>query len=59
MGTWQLQEARRRFGKVVDLAVAEGPQRVTRRGRRAVVIGCTMIESSRLMPKSQRERASF
>ena len=38
MSTWQLQEARRRFSEVVDRAVAEGPQLVTRRGQRAVVI---------------------
>jgi len=36
--TWQLQDARRRFSEVVDLALADGPQRVTRHGRSAVVI---------------------
>lgn len=38
MGTWQLQDARRRFSEVVDLALKDGPQRVTRHGRSAVVI---------------------
>lgn len=38
MRTWQLQEARRQFSEVIDLALADGPQRVTRHGRSAVVI---------------------
>ena len=35
---WQLQEAKNRFSEVVDLAIAEGPQLVTRHGKNAVVI---------------------
>ncbi|MBP8132561.1 MAG: type II toxin-antitoxin system prevent-host-death family antitoxin [Candidatus Hydrogenedentes bacterium] len=31
--TWQLQDAKNRFSEVVEKAVAEGPQHVTRRGR--------------------------
>ena len=38
MHPWQLQEAKSRFSEVVDLAIHEGPQLVTRRGREAVVI---------------------
>ena len=38
MHPWQLQEAKSRFSEVVDLALTEGPQLVTRRGREAVVI---------------------
>ena len=38
MRTWQLQEARRRFSEVVDQALADGPQRVTRHGKQAVVV---------------------
>ena len=38
MHTWRLQEAKRRFSEVVDLALTEGPQLVTRRGTDAVVI---------------------
>lgn len=38
MHTWQLQDARRRFSEVVDLALTQGPQRVTRHGRNAVII---------------------
>lgn len=38
MRTWRLRDARRRFGEVVDKALDDGPQRVTRHGRQAVVI---------------------
>lgn len=38
MHTWELQEAKSRFSKVVDLSMTEGPQMVTRRGQEAVVI---------------------
>lgn len=36
--TWQLQEAKNKFSEVVDGAVKEGPQVVTRRGVETVVI---------------------
>lgn len=36
--TWQLQEAKNRLSEVVDRAIAEGPQTVTRHGREVVVI---------------------
>jgi len=36
--SWPLQDAKARFSEVVDRALAEGPQRVTRRGREAVVV---------------------
>jgi prevent-host-death family protein len=35
---WQLQEAKNRLSEVVDLALAEGPQTVTRHGKDVVVI---------------------
>ncbi len=38
MRTWQLQEARNRFKDLIDEAVGRGPQRVTRRGKAAVVV---------------------
>jgi prevent-host-death family protein len=38
MGTWQLQEARRRFSELVEQALTAGPQRVTRDGKSAVVV---------------------
>jgi prevent-host-death family protein len=37
---WQLQAAKQRFSELVERALSEGPQIVTRRGREvAVVIG--------------------
>ncbi len=38
MTDWPLQEAKNRFSAVVDAALAGDPQRVTRRGRPAVVV---------------------
>lgn len=35
---WQLQEAKSKFSEVVDRALAQGVQIVTRRGRNAVVV---------------------
>jgi len=35
---WQLQEARNRFSQVVNEALSDGPQVVTRRGEEDVVI---------------------
>jgi antitoxin Phd len=35
---WQLQEAKNRFSELVDLALHEGPQEVSRHGKKAVVI---------------------
>ena len=36
--TWQLQEAKNRFSEVVDRALSEGPQSVSRHGKKAVVV---------------------
>lgn len=36
--TWQLQEAKNRFSEVVDRALNEGPQEVSRHGKKAVVV---------------------
>ena len=38
MTDWPLQDAKNRFSAVVDAALAGDPQRVTRRGRPAVVV---------------------
>ena len=38
MTEWQLQDARKRLGALVDAALAGEPQLVTRRGRPAVVV---------------------
>ncbi len=36
--TWALQDAKNRFSEVVDCALQDGPQTVTRHGREAVVV---------------------
>ena len=38
MTDWPLQEAKNRFSAMVDAALGGAPQRVTRRGRPAVVV---------------------
>ena len=35
---WQLQEAKAKFSEVVQRAIEDGPQTVTRRGKPAVVV---------------------
>ncbi|HVH76379.1 MAG TPA: type II toxin-antitoxin system prevent-host-death family antitoxin [Stellaceae bacterium] len=50
---WRLEEAKARFSEVVRLAQSEGPQRVTVRGRDAVVI-IGAAELNRLLPESDR-----
>jgi prevent-host-death family protein len=36
--TWQLQEAKNRFSEVVEEALKEGPQVITRRGVETAVV---------------------
>lgn len=36
--TWQLQTAKQKFSELVERALGEGPQVVTRRGRPVVVV---------------------
>jgi len=38
VATWQLQEAKNKFSAVVERALKEGPQFVTRRGVKTVVV---------------------
>ena len=38
MDTWKLQDAKARFSELVDRALADGPQLVTRHGAKAVVV---------------------
>ena len=38
MDTWKLQDAKARFSEVVDRALRDGPQLVTRHGENTVVI---------------------
>jgi len=54
MKTWQLQEAKNRFSEVVQRALDEGPQTVTRHGRATVV-----VVSADEYRKLARGRSSF
>jgi prevent-host-death family protein len=49
--SWKLEDAKARFSEVVRLAESEGPQRVTVRGREAVVV-MSVAELNRLLPDS-------
>ena len=50
---WKLQDAKARFSEIVRLAQSEGPQRVTVRGKDAVVVISTR-ELERLLPERRR-----
>ena len=51
---WKLEDAKARFSEVVRRARSEGPQRVTVRGREAVVVISTE-ELERLLPREKRQ----
>ena len=48
---WQLQEAKAKFSELVQRAIDDGPQTVTRRGQPAVVV--LSAEQFELMKKRQ------
>jgi antitoxin Phd len=54
---WQLQEARSKFSHVVDKALSDGPQIITRRGVEAAVI--LSSEEYAKLPKSQLRLLEF
>ena len=56
-GGWKLEDAKARFSEVVRRARSEGPQRVSVRGRAAVVV-IAADEFDRLQPRSA-DRLSF
>ncbi len=52
---WQIQDAKNRLSEVVDLAIKEGPQAVTRRGKEVAVILST-ADFARLRKTGRRGR---
>jgi prevent-host-death family protein len=54
---WQLQEAKNRFSELVNRAIEEGPQTVTRHGEEIVVV-LSKAEYNRLL-KSQTSLLEF
>lgn len=55
--TWQLQEAKNKFSQVVNLALRDGPQIVTKRGVEAVVI--MSADEYRRLREPKRNLADF
>ena len=55
--TWQLHEAKKRFSQVVNKALSEGPQTVTRRGKQVVVI--LSIDDYKKLKESRSSLLSF
>lgn len=45
--SWQLQEAKNKFSEVVDRALKDGPQEITRHGKKTAVL-LSMSEYKRL-----------
>jgi prevent-host-death family protein len=48
--TWPLTEAKARFGELIDCALADGPQVITRRGRPVAVV----VSAGTWQKKSER-----
>jgi antitoxin Phd len=48
---WQVQEAKNRFSEVIELAMTEGPQVVTRHGRAVVRIVSVSDEGADSQPQ--------
>lgn len=51
---WKLADAKNRFSEVVDRAISDGPQHVTRRGEPAVV-----VVSAEEFEKLQSQKRTF
>lgn len=55
--TWQLQEAKSKFSELVEHAISEGPQIVTKRGIDSVVV--ISIQDFQKLKKPKNELLSF
>jgi prevent-host-death family protein len=51
--TWQLQEAKNRFSRVVENALSHGPQIITRRGVEIAIV-LSYAEYQRMLASRQR-----
>lgn len=54
---WQLQTAKQKFSELVRLAIARGPQFVTRHGKEAVVV--LSVEDYRRLTESEDDFRAF
>ena len=50
--TWQLQEAKNKLSEVVDRALKDGPQTITRRGQRTVIVVSVKDYENLVKPKN-------
>jgi prevent-host-death family protein len=57
MQTWQLQQAKNRFSEVVEKALHQGPQVITRRGTATVVL--LSVEEYRRLRRTETDLVSF
>lgn len=55
--TWQLQEAKNKLSKVVDDALSQGPQIITRRGVEVVIV--IAYEQFKKMTVSEQKLSDF
>jgi prevent-host-death family protein len=55
--SWQLQDAKNKLSEVVDRAIAEGPQVLTRRGREAAVV--VSIDDFKRLTRPEDSLVSF
>lgn len=55
--TWQLQEAKNKLSRVVDDALSEGPQIITRRGVEVVIV--LSYEEYKKLTASQEKLSTF
>jgi len=51
--TWQIQEAKNKLSKVVDQTLQDGPQVITRRGQKVVVM-MSIQDYERILPKQKK-----
>lgn len=57
MASWQVQEAKTKLSEVIDRAISEGPQTITRHGKaRAVVVS---IDEYEALAKRRRNFVDF
>jgi len=55
--SWTLQDAKNRFSEVVNRALEEGPQTITRRGKDTVVV--MAVDSLMKMTRGKEDLAAF
>jgi prevent-host-death family protein len=57
MNTWQLQEAKNKFSKVVDNALHDGPQIITKHGTEVAVV--LSVEEYRKLTVARKSLSNF